>query len=379
MFSEKGCFVYLRKELDILFEQAIKGSVFPGAVIGIGKGGKKERKSYFFYYGRRGFFPGDDSPVTQKTFFDLASLTKPLATSLAVLSLVKEKKIYLQEELPALLGVDVPKDKRKIKLYQLLNHCSGFPDHRPYFEKLALLPEGKRKKKLFSWLIEEPLVAEPGRVSIYSDLGFMILGEIIERKSGTDLDEYVAEKIYKPLGLEEGLFFRPLFGREYKDHEKFAATEKCAWRKKVICGEVHDDNCFVTGGVAGHAGLFGDIESVLALTVSLLDQWQNRTSHPSYENKELAEFLTRRNNIKGSTWALGFDTPAREKSSGGSLLSSQSAGHLGFSGTSFWIDREKDLVVVLLTNRVHPDRENFKIREFRPLFHDTVIRTLYEL
>lgn len=307
------------------------------------------------------------------TFFDLASLTKPLATTLAILCLIKEKKISLNEPLYSLLEKSLPPDKKNITLKQLLAHSSGLPAHREYYKKLIDYPLHRRKNLIISWLLREKLFWSPGTKVLYSDLGFILLGRIVEIKGGDNLDIFVAKRIYKPLGLENGLFFRPACRNELEKKE-FAATEDCAWRHKILCGEVHDDNCYAMGGVAGHAGLFGDIESVLRLTVFILDQWLGRASHPNYRNSDLQYFLKKRRDVEENTRTLGFDTPAKSCSSGGRFLSATSVGHLGYSGTSFWIDPVKELVIVLLTNRIHCSRNNEKIRKFRPVFHDAVIR-----
>jgi CubicO group peptidase (beta-lactamase class C family) len=209
----------------------------------------------------------------------------------------------------------------------------------------------------------------------------MLLGRIIEIKSGCDLDQFVKEKVMKPIGLENRIIFRPLYGKQKSKKEpqperKFVATENCTWRGKVLCGEVHDDNSYVMGGISGHSGIFGDIESVLELTVSVLDLLKGRTTHPNINKKDLQGFLKKQNQTIKTTWALGFDTPSQQESSGGGFLSKSSVGHLGFTGTSFWIDPERDLVIVLLSNRVHPNRNNNKIRKFRPFFHDSVIKKI---
>jgi len=143
-----------------------------------------------------------------------------------------------------------------------------------------------------------------------------------------------------------------------------------------MCGEVSDENCWILEGVAGHAGLFGRIGEVLDLVAMVLEIWQGRLSHPYLPREIVKEFLEAKSRVKSSTWALGFDRPTPGSSSSGRYLSTRSVGHLGFTGTSFWIDPERDLAIVLLTNRVHPSRDNDRIKEFRPYFHDRVIELL---
>jgi CubicO group peptidase (beta-lactamase class C family) len=187
------------------------------------------------------------------------------------------------------------------------------------------------------------------------------------------LDRVAAEKIYRPLGLGDDLFFLPLC--EARPDRRYAAMEDCPWRGKILVGEVHDDNAHALGGVAGHAGLFGTVQGVLALTTHLLEVWQARARPVGFHAAELRHFLTTRP-VADSTWVLGFDTPSATGSSAGHHFSSASVGHLGFTGTSFWIDPVKELVVVLLTNRVHPVRHDERIKTFRPRFHDEVMAGL---
>ena len=144
----------------------------------------------------------------------------------------------------------------------------------------------------------------------------------------------------------------------------------------MLSGVVHDENCRAVGGVAGHAGLFGTVEGVLELCNHLVRQLRGEETHPAYSNEKLRQLLTRHGE---STWMYGFDTPSIKGSSSGMYFSDQSAGHLGFTGTSFWIDLARGISVVLLTNRVHPTRENYGIRKFRPLFHDIVMKALLKI
>lgn len=260
-----------------------------------------------------------------------------------------------------------------MSIQNLLSHSAGFPAHKPYYQELAELPEEKRKEALLNILAEEPLAYEPGSASIYSDLGFMLLGLIVEEKSGQGLAEFFKEKIAGPLGLAEKIFY--VAAESEKRERSYAPTEACPFRQRLLCGEVSDENAHALGGVAGHAGLFGCIGGVLEIGEHLLDQWQGREEHQNYRASDLRRVLTRQD-IPNSTWALGFDTPSATGSSGGRYLAPTSAGHLGFTGTSLWIDPTRDLVMVLLSNRVHPSRENTRIKQFRPLFHETVMESL---
>jgi serine-type D-Ala-D-Ala carboxypeptidase len=346
--------------------------VYPGAAAGVALGPPERRKVFLFTAGATGLGK-EDQPIDRETCFDLASLTKPLATTLAVLCLIKEGKLGFAETLSSFFGGATPPEKQTITIRHLLGHTSGLPAHRPYHEHLLLLPLSERRQQLRSYLLAEPLLHEPGRQSLYSDLDFMLLGMIIEERTGQRQEEVVTKRVLQPLGLQEELFY-PRSGSEEKKRS-FAATENCPWRERVLRGEVHDDNAHVLGGVAGHAGLFGTLGGVMALAVHLLDVRQGRASHSHYRADDLRECISSRN-PKGGSSVLGFDTPSPAGSSAGRYFSKTSIGHLGFTGTSFWIDPEKELVVVLLTNRIHPTRENDRIKTFRPRFHDLAVENL---
>lgn len=364
--------------LDTLFNVAIRQGVFPGGVFGISYGPPATRRTVIKAYGHLwalGFGPPNNPVMTDQVVFDLASLTKPLATALSLLCLKKQEILRLNDQLSDLLEQAVPDDKKDITLEQLLRHNSGLPAHRPYFKQLRSLPVEVRKKALLTMLLAEPLEACPGHAVVYSDLGFMLLGFIIEEKTKQPLNDFVAQRLYAPIGLADEISFNPISTAVFSTNTFFAPTELCPWRQKVLYGEVHDDNAYALGGVAGHAGLFGRVQAVLALSRFLLDLYNGQAEHPLLDRSDLRE-AARRSGRADSTWGLGFDTPSAIGSSAGNLLSRLSFGHLGFTGTSFWCDPERDLAIVLLTNRVHPSRDNTLLREFRPCFHDTVVRAL---
>ena len=351
-----------------IFTEAIRSRTFPGAVMAVAWGDPRKRKRIIQTYGHTTY--SQENPVDEGTVYDLASLTKPLATTLAILVLLKEGRIQLSDRISDIFPRIGPL-LHKISIRDILRHSAGFVAHRPYYLELCVVPKEKRKDALLGLLAAETQAYEPGSTSIYSDLGFMLLGLIVEKKSGQGLAGFFREKIAEPLGIAEQIFYRAAENTQ----KIIAPTEECPVRKKVLCGEVSDENAHALGGVAGHAGLFGTIGGVLEMGVHLLDQWLGREEHPCYLASDLRRFLIRQD-IPGSTWALGFDTPSAVGSSGGRYLAPTSVGHLGFTGTSFWIDPTRELVMVLLSNRVHPSRENPRIKEFRPLFHETVMESL---
>lgn len=334
-------------------------------------GSPEKRKTIIQTYGHTDY--SQKNPIDESTVYDLASLTKPLSTTLAILVLLKEGRIQLSDRISTIFPQTQDSFLHHVSIQDLLSHCAGFPAHKPYYLEIERCSKEKRKEALLRLLAAEPPAYEPGSASLYSDLGFMLLGLTVEKISGLELDCFFRERIAAPLGLTEKIFY----GRVGRENAKkiYAPTEDCSYRKRVLCDEVSDENAHALGGVAGHAGLFGTLVGVLEMGVHLLDQWQGREEHPNYRARDLGQFLTRQD-IPGSTWALGFDTPSSTGSSGGRYLAPTSVGHLGFTGTSFWIDPTHDLVIVLLSNRVHPSRENSRIKQFRPLFHETVMESL---
>ncbi len=363
-------------------EEAVKQGVFPGAVLLVGRG---QDVIYERAFGWRSLFP-DRAPMHSSTIFDLASLTKPLATTVGIMLLVNEKKVHLDDQVnrfvPSFAGfANIP-----AKIRHLLNHTSGLPSWRPFYEdviqcamsgKAGSVGSSASKSYILEQVHREAPLAAPGMQSLYSDLGFMVLGEIIETISGSNLDVFFDERISQPLKLHSTTFVDSTQSPKWRiklEKDEIAPTELCPWRKKVLCGEVHDDNAFAMGGVAGHAGLFScarDIHTIGAQLDRCL-----RGCDSFLPQRLVHEFFTRDDAVPHSTHALGWDTPAPEKSSSGIHFSRRSVGHLGFTGTSLWWDLEKNCHVILLTNRVHPNRKNEKIKQFRPNIHDLIMQAI---
>jgi serine-type D-Ala-D-Ala carboxypeptidase len=373
-------------------ENAIAGGVFPGAVALVAQRGRIVALEHL---GHRSLIP-EPMPVAEDTIFDLASLTKPLATTLCIMKLADQGRILLDQTLAETIPGGDLGDKGKLTLRLLLSHSAGLTDWKPFYEKLMNHPPESRKRVLRRWIIEEPFAYEPGKGNVYSDLGFMLLEWVIEEQTSQTLSRYAHEQFYGPLGLKR-TFFRgaegagnPLgapfpgggkgtsvvdgIGSGYSKGE-FAATEDCPWRKRLLQGEVHDDNAWALGGCSGHAGLFSTAEEVYILADMLREHFYGvRTD--VFKPQTVREFFRRQDMVKGSDWALGWDTRAPEGSSAGKYFSRDSVGHTGFTGTSLWMDLEKDVIAILLTNRVHPKRDDDRMKRFRPVFHDAVMEAL---
>jgi len=344
-------------------EEGVASGVFPGGVLLIShKGG---RVCFHKAFGFAELTP-IKIPLTINTLFDLASLTKPLATTAAMALLVESGMLRLKNPVFKFIPEYKEGEKKRVTLAQLLSHSSGLPDWKPYYEKIAR-SSPDAKQRVYQMACNEPLIQQPGTHSLYSDIGFMILGEIIEKAASETLDHFCKHNIFLKLNAKKTFF--P--GSGQKIMGRIAATEDCPWRGKVIRGEVHDDNAYAMGGVSGHAGLFSTAKEVYLLVTDWVDSINNTGLISSALAKRL---VTRRSVPKGGSFALGWDTPSLGNSSSGHFFSPQSFGHLGYTGTSIWVDRVKELVVILLTNRVHPTRKNNQIKAFRPALHDLIYK-----
>lgn len=356
------------KNVDTLMHKAVADNVFPGGVLLVSKG---NTMVFFEAYGLANI--NTRLPMKKGTLFDLASLTKPLATTLAVMRLIQQDFLALHQTLDSVLPEFKNTAKETITIRQLLSHSSGLPDHRPYYVELRELPFDQRRAALRDCLVREPLISPVGEITLYSDLGFMILCWVVERISGKRLDHFVADEIYRPLGIDtKGHLFFVDLGLPPRRYE-FAATELCPWRKILLNGVVHDDNAYAAGGIEGHAGLFGTAAAVNTLLLELVSAFNGQSKTQVIQRELLHTFFQKQGK---SDMALGFDTPSEHHSSCGIFFPRKSVGHLGFTGTSFWIDLERSIVVILLSNRVHPHRNNDKIKAFRPILHNAVMKSL---
>ncbi len=355
------------KKAQQLMAGAVLDGVFPGGVLLASRHGEILIHQAF---GQADLITC--TPVSIRTLFDLASLTKPLATTLAIMKLMDRALLSLDHTLGDIMAPCKGTDKAGISIRHLLYHNSGLPDYRPYFKELAEVDPSKRRALTLTRILDEPLAYPIGEKVVYSDLGFMLLRGIIETFSGSRLDVMVQKEIYFPLQLKDLFFVDPA---NPLPADRFAATEKCPWRQTLMRGLVHDENAYTVSGVDGHAGLFGTATDVHCLLMEMFGCYSGGPSHDIFQQGLLKEFLEYG---KGTERALGFDRPAENGSASGCLFSDNSVGHLGFTGTSFWMDLDRSIIIILLTNRVHPDRKNEKIRDFRPVLHDAVMETLLD-
>jgi CubicO group peptidase (beta-lactamase class C family) len=360
---------------------AVDDGVFPGAQLAVRLRGEVQ---CVIVAGQLSSEP-PGLPVQPTTIYDLASLTKPLATVTSVLLLIQRAKVSLGDSVQKIVTELEGTPIGQATVRELLTHRSGLPGWRPLYERLDArgmvpgLPVGDQtaKQHVLKMIRDEPLIYVRGERCVYSDLGFMLLGFLVERLSGMVLDRWCEDAIVRPLRADPMMFCPATGGaqldliRPIVDISRIAPTEQDEWRNRLLRGEVHDENAAAMGGVAGHAGLFGTAESVLAVSGAWLRGYHGRES--ILEGELVRQFTTRQESAARSSWALGWDTPSAPSSSG-SCFSEQSFGHLGYTGTSLWIDPLCELEVVLLSNRVHPSRRNEKIKVFRPWIHDLIYR-----
>jgi len=345
------------KAVDSLVLGAIRDSAFPGAQVAVVRSGVL---LYDKSFGRLSY--GALQPeVTSTTMYDLASLTKVVATTPAVMRLCDEGRMALDDPVVKYIPAFVGANKASVTIRQMLTHTSGLPAHKPFYRTCTTPQE------VLDSLYATTLVAPPGDTTIYSDLGMMVLGRIVEAVSGLPLDRYVAKEFYAPLRMGSTMFNPPS-----SSARSIAPTElDTVWRKQLVQGRAHDENAEALGGVAGHAGLFSTAGD-LALFMQMM---MNGGTYGVVRFLESVADFTKRQDAR-STRALGWDTKTATGSSAGMLFSSTSFGHTGFTGTSIWVDSERGLGVVVLTNRIHPVRSNNGIQKFRPALHDAVIRAM---
>jgi len=356
-----------KERIKDLLDKGLQDGVYPGAVLLVAYG---NGVVFIEEAGHVSSAPYSAS-VKEDTIFDLASLTKPLATTLAVMKLVDRGDLYLDDPLEDLLPRKIPGDKRHLTPRLLLCHCSGLVDWEPFYLDLLKYSQEERKRVLRSKILEKPLAYVTGSQCLYSDLGFMMLEWVIEEAAQMSMAQFLGLHFYEPLSFKRIFLGGTVLAQDLEKNQ-FAATEDCSWRKRVLQGEVHDENAFALGGYSGHAGLFGTAHELYVL-MDILRAHLIGERQDYFMPGLVSAFLTRQDIINGSTWALGWDTPSPENSSSGKYFSKNSVGHLGFTGTSVWMDFEKDVIVIFLTNRIHPTRNNEKIKAFRPELHDQVM------
>ena len=357
-------------------DQAVSDGVFPGAVLRVQRGQELVHESCHGFVSEE----ADAVPVDSKTVFDLASLTKVLAVGPLMLCAMDRGELDLDSPVLDFLSIEELPGCQPVVLRHLLEHSSGLAAWRACYEELAssMLATTKGRDGIREMVLAERFQAPPDIQAEYSDLGFILLDWILETACGAPLDRLFESRVAKALGCEDVFFIDLKDSKRAKvarGGRSFAATERCPWRGRVLCGEVHDDNAYAMGGVSGHAGLFGTAAGVACIAQAWLAAYLGR---PSLFIPEMVREFFSRSQVFESTRALAFDTPSPEGSQAGSLMGPATVGHTGFTGTSLWIDPDRELIAILLSNRVHPTRQNESIKSFRPGLHDALVEVFDE-
>ncbi|MGB4787105.1 MAG: glycoside hydrolase family 3 N-terminal domain-containing protein [Candidatus Acidiferrum sp.] len=348
-----------------VIEKAISEKAFPGATLAVGYKGKVSVRAF----GKLSY-DAKAAATNPNTMYDIASLTKVVATTTLVAKLVEgdfavplDLDAKIERYLPEWASGPNAEWRHRVTVRHLLTHTSGLPAFKEYWRT------SKGKPDTLARIFAEPLEYEPGTKEIYSDLGIILMAEIVERLTGRTLDDLAKSTIFSPLGMKDTMYRPPK-----KLWPQIAPTEiDNNLRHRLVQGEVHDENAFAIGGVSGHAGLFSSAPDLAAFCQMLLNG--GVYAHQRILRRSTIAQFTTPQQLSGGTRTLGWAVPT-EGGSSGHYFSAHSFGHTGFTGTSIWIDPDRQLFVVLLTNRVHPTRENTKIQQVRPALHDAVMQAL---
>jgi len=355
--KEKNGFEKFGQAVSVI-ESAIEDSAFPGAQLAIIQKGEVIFDASF---GRQTY--DENSPaIDDATIFDLASLTKVLATTAAVMRLIDQGKLHLDDRIAKYIPAFDDGEKQEITVQHVLTHTSGMQPFRKLYD-VCSTPE-----QALDTIYHSALVSKPGDSVIYSDLGMITLAKVVEKVSGKPLDVFMHDEFYAPLRMDNTMFNPP---QEMRSHA--APTEiDTVWRMRLVQGTVHDERAELLGGVAGHAGLFSTASDIPRFMLMMNG---GELDGKRYLNESTIRLFTQRSSGDG-TRALGWDTRSEHGSSSGDFFSPTSYGHTGFTGTSIWVDPERSVCVIFLTNRVYPTRGNRKIYEVRPALHNAIMNEL---
>jgi CubicO group peptidase (beta-lactamase class C family) len=323
--------------VDDVIEEAIADRTIPGAVLIAVRSGVVV---HYRAYGQRAVVPSSER-MTLDTIFDMASLSKPLSTAASVMKLVEAGKIRLQDRVSVYMPEFEGNGKGAIRVAQLLTHTSGLAPYAPV-DSIASMHGRPTVEGVWKWIVDHPPRFDPGERFLYSDLNYVTLAHLVNRTSGMPLNEYAEQMIYEPLGMVDTSFFPPASA-----HSRIAPTEQL--EDRVLRGEVHDPLARLQGGVGGSAGLFSTAWDVALFAQMLLNGGV-------YNDIRIFSPLAIRamTTIQDTGRGYGFDVASPYSNLRGDLLGSDSFGHTGYTGTSLWIDREQQLIIALMTNRVHP-------------------------
>jgi len=346
--------------IDNEISTAIKDSIFPGAVLLFGQNDQVLYHKAFGNY----TYEKNSTAVKKTSIFDLASVSKVVATTSAAMILYDRKELFLDDKVIKYLSEFDNNEKAKISIRNLLLHNSGLPAFKKYYDEFSSAEE------VVNDIMHIGLLHAPGEKYIYSDLGMIALQKVIEKITEMSLDEFLNKNLFNYLEMHHTMY-NP--SNEIKN--KCVPTElDDFWRMRLLQGEVHDERAYLLNGVAGHAGLFSTAKDLSNFVLMLLNEGMYGNEQ-IIKSKTIDLWTTKQSDQ--SDRGLGWDTKSvNGYSSAGKMFSKNSFGHTGYTGTSIWVDKDSKLFVILLTNRVHPKRTNRKIVKFRPKLHDIIYKTV---
>ncbi|WP_083750206.1 glycoside hydrolase family 3 N-terminal domain-containing protein [Rhodohalobacter halophilus] len=349
-------------DIDRVMQEAINDSVFPGGVVGVMKNGVmvwNQGYGYHDYEKTRSVQPGD--------IYDLASLTKVVATTTAVMKLVDEGRIDVDDPVSKYISEFDTDEKREITIEQLLIHTSGLPAFQVYVDEL------KTREEIIHAVRNEPLINKPGEEYVYSDLGFILLAEIVEEVSGMRIDQFVRSQLFYPMGMKTTVYNPKKIGGWLSN--RIPPTEiDTTYRNGAVRAEAHDERAWFMDGVAGHAGLFSSAADIGKYAYMMLNG--GVYGGREYLRSETIHYFTEKRSPINQR-AFGFDRKSEGFSTAGELTGPNSFGHTGFTGTSLWIDPDEEIAIILLTNRTYPNRSyGSTISRVRATIADTVMRAI---
>ncbi len=338
---------YLRSQVD---------SAFPGGVVAVGLRDSVVLLAAVGHYGAN-----DPRPVTPETIYDLASLTKVIALTTECILLVDQGKLNLDAPVQRYLPEFRGPMKDQVTIRHLLTHSAGLAADLPLFDST------RTREAALRMVDTSPLLSPPGTLFVYSDLSAIVLMQVVERITGRPFDQVLADDVFGPLGMTATRFVPP---KSWDD--RIAPTEvDTFFRHRLLIGEVHDESAARLGGVSGNAGLFSSAPDLARFAAWLLDTRAGRPGPLRADSGLVHRFTTKQDIPRGSSRALGWDTPS-ELSSAGTKMGPNAFGHTGFTGTSIWFDPDRNVFIILLTNRVNPTRANTKILQVRRRVADLV-------
>lgn len=384
-----------------LLAQGMEQEVFPGAVLLVGKRGDVVFQEAVGVLSKED--PESNSPTRLDTVFDIASLTQPVVTTALIMMMIDSGKLKLSDKVTRYVPGFGVFGKSEITIRNLLDHSSGLIHWHPFYEEIVALSASSRmgilasstaKDYVYQQISRMGLRNRPSSRQIFSDLGFILLGQIIERLVGAPLNKVAYKLLFQPLGMTSSSFIDlPLLKRGALEAvpDMVAPTESCSWRKRILTAEVHDDNAWAMGGISGHAGCFSTAQDLHCFASSLLAAYHGQESfasqrtvreffypwvHSGIEFAQYEDSIRQNFSQDSHRWRFGWEGPNAENGMSEAGFSPFAIGHSGFTGCSLWLEPEAGIDIVFMTNRVHPSRNNKKILEYRPALHAAVCEAL---